>query len=377
MIDNSYYVGQSWNIYSRWCDYKALRCESQPRLYEYLVLNGVKNYKFEILVRCSKDISQESLDNVEDYFIKYYDTPENNKLNLRGGGSNGKMSEESNVKNRERNIKYVYKIMTPNGDVETVYSLKQWCQSINIGWSMLSETIYGYDRRGNKLTSIRGYKILSKKYYDKNLDNNILQEQIKNEIENRLNNRKMNNYVDFKTDEFHQKMSKQIKAHPKVYKYTILNIESGLIEESTNLSEFCRNNNLKSLTSLINTLYGMTNYGRIFDKYCNYKILSKHYIDENKDDNILSNEISKEIAKRTSCRIEQQETKLKNRRPIRIYDIINLVTNEIYHVENLIEFCRNHNLTDSVLYYTYIEHYTTKKHYKSNKNFKIIKKYYI
>lgn len=86
------YIGQSRNYENRIIAYKKLRCLKQRRLYHSLKKHGVENHIFEIIHLCK----EEELNYWENYYIKLFDTfNTNNGLNLKEGGLNEKISEES------------------------------------------------------------------------------------------------------------------------------------------------------------------------------------------------------------------------------------------------------------------------------------------
>lgn len=95
------YIGQSNNIESRIHHYRINRCKSQTRIYNALLKYGFDNFQIEYLKilnnYISKEKMQEFLNRYEIYYINKYDSI-NNGYNIRGGGSNGRMSEESKIK---------------------------------------------------------------------------------------------------------------------------------------------------------------------------------------------------------------------------------------------------------------------------------------
>lgn len=90
------YIGKSVGIYGRWKDYRNRPCLKQPRLHRSFLKYGVKNHKFEIVEKCSK----EELNDKEIYYIKFFDCFDNpNGLNLKAGGDGGgDWSKESREK---------------------------------------------------------------------------------------------------------------------------------------------------------------------------------------------------------------------------------------------------------------------------------------
>jgi group I intron endonuclease len=93
---NKIYIGQSYDILSRWNQYKNLQCKKQTHIYNSFKKYGVENHKFEIVCECD----YEQLNDLEIYYIELYQCF-NSKfgLNLREGGCvKSKMSEESKQK---------------------------------------------------------------------------------------------------------------------------------------------------------------------------------------------------------------------------------------------------------------------------------------
>jgi len=90
------YIGQSVDIVQRIRHYKNLYCKGQTRLYRSLKKYGWDKHKFEILCQCSET----ELNNLEKYYVDLFNTFNSEfGLNIRdGGGSKGKMSEETKVK---------------------------------------------------------------------------------------------------------------------------------------------------------------------------------------------------------------------------------------------------------------------------------------
>jgi len=96
------YIGQSVDINERIRRYKTFKCKAQTKLYNSLIKHGFKNHKIEIIHLCS-DIELNSL---EKYYVDLFQTfNTNHGMNLRdGGGSHGRMSNESVQKVRIKNI---------------------------------------------------------------------------------------------------------------------------------------------------------------------------------------------------------------------------------------------------------------------------------
>ena len=98
------YVGQSGDINKRWDnDYKYGKCKGQKSLYNSFQEYGVKNHTFEIIEviqeRETEELTQLELDAREIFFIAKFNTRDKKfGMNLKGGGSHGKHSEETKLK---------------------------------------------------------------------------------------------------------------------------------------------------------------------------------------------------------------------------------------------------------------------------------------
>lgn len=91
------YIGQSYNIYKRLMAYKSARCKQQRHLYNAIIKYGFENFDIEILFRSNYyNGIIDSLNHAETYFINLYDSI-NNGYNIRGGGGNNSISEETKL----------------------------------------------------------------------------------------------------------------------------------------------------------------------------------------------------------------------------------------------------------------------------------------
>lgn len=95
------YIGQSINLEKRINSYKNLHCKGQTKLYNALLKYGFDNFKIDILWSTEDDTNIIFiLNQFEKDFINLYDAVETG-YNLRTGGENSLMSEESKRKNSE------------------------------------------------------------------------------------------------------------------------------------------------------------------------------------------------------------------------------------------------------------------------------------
>lgn len=95
---NKSYIGQSWNIEKRFKTYMGLYCKSQRKLYASLNKYGSDNHIFEILLELPLETTQEILDEKEIYYINHNVNLGIELMNIRGGGSRGKISYETKEK---------------------------------------------------------------------------------------------------------------------------------------------------------------------------------------------------------------------------------------------------------------------------------------
>ena len=100
------YIGQSWDVESRFYHHKRnAKKGKKHHLYEAMRKYKIKNFDFEQIFICFPDvITQEELDQIEQYYIDAYDSMNPEKgYNKREGGRGGKHSEESKRKLSEVN----------------------------------------------------------------------------------------------------------------------------------------------------------------------------------------------------------------------------------------------------------------------------------
>lgn len=89
------YIGQSWNIKNRFQSYGSQHIRRQPKLFASLKKYGKAAHLFEIIHELPKDISQRELDRYESFYIDQHIDCGFEMLNIKGGGSRGKMPKES------------------------------------------------------------------------------------------------------------------------------------------------------------------------------------------------------------------------------------------------------------------------------------------
>lgn len=85
------YIGQAIDIRARFCTYKRLACKQQPLLYRSIIKHGFSAHTFEVIKECSR----EELNNLESYFIDFYECLGKCGLNCIGGGREIKIRPET------------------------------------------------------------------------------------------------------------------------------------------------------------------------------------------------------------------------------------------------------------------------------------------
>jgi len=90
------YIGQSWNIRKRIYKYKSVQgCKKQRILYNSLKKYGWENHIFEVVYTLPIETEQRTLDNYEIFYIIQFKEAGYEMMNIKEGGSGGKLSKES------------------------------------------------------------------------------------------------------------------------------------------------------------------------------------------------------------------------------------------------------------------------------------------
>jgi len=101
------YIGQTRSLIKRKSFYRNLYKSDiirQPKIFNSLKKYGFEAHNFEIINELPHDISQEILNIYEIFYIQQYKNSGFNMLNLSGGGANGKLSEETKEKLRQKQL---------------------------------------------------------------------------------------------------------------------------------------------------------------------------------------------------------------------------------------------------------------------------------
>lgn len=101
-LNGKRYIGQSVDLSKRLSRYKGGHFKGQRALYAAFKKYGKENFVFEILWS-STTLDIDALNNFERDFIYLFDTMAPNGYNLKEGGNNGKLSDETKKKIGESN----------------------------------------------------------------------------------------------------------------------------------------------------------------------------------------------------------------------------------------------------------------------------------
>lgn len=92
------YIGQSWSIIDRLSKYRTCHCEHQPKVCNSMKKYGFDAHKFEIIHELPIDVTQETLDKYEQFYIDCYKDCSIELMNIREAGSRGKHSDITKTK---------------------------------------------------------------------------------------------------------------------------------------------------------------------------------------------------------------------------------------------------------------------------------------
>jgi len=104
------YIGQSWQLQKREKSYSRGYCYHQPKIFASIKKHGWDSHTFEVLIYLRKDVKQSIMNYFECMFIDYYKDLGFNLMNIRGGGSNGKISKETieKIRNKQKGVPRPY-----------------------------------------------------------------------------------------------------------------------------------------------------------------------------------------------------------------------------------------------------------------------------
>jgi group I intron endonuclease len=192
MINNTKYIGQTKcnDIETRWASHRKMLKDSIGRyLLSAYHKYGIKNFKFQIICICF----DEACDELEEYYIKKFNTLSPNGYNLKLGGKSSRHSEETKQiiakKLRERVTDEIRLEMRERAKNNPIFSyLKVYTDEEKIGiskkqkeyWSNISEEerkVISDERKSRinasekvKLALERGREVIKKRVgkYDNN-----------------------------------------------------------------------------------------------------------------------------------------------------------------------------------------------------------------
>lgn len=75
-----------------------------------------------------------------------------------------KMSEEFCINNKIAQMRYLYLVQTPNGNLVEVDNVVDFSNKHKLSYPSLMRTLKGFDNKGNKYLQHKGYKIVSRDY---------------------------------------------------------------------------------------------------------------------------------------------------------------------------------------------------------------------
>lgn len=103
-VNGKCYVGQSWNIESRWHCYRQLMCRSQTKLFNALKKHGLSAFTFEVVTEyADPGPTQTELDTMEACWMDHFHCVLHG-YNLRQAGSHGKFSDASKERMRQSQL---------------------------------------------------------------------------------------------------------------------------------------------------------------------------------------------------------------------------------------------------------------------------------
>ena len=255
------YIGQSWDIKSRFKKYRtdSNSIKNQRKLYNAIKKYKSYNFKYEIIDLCE---TQEEMDNKEKFYIDLYNSIDNG-YNIKDGGSNGKHSKETKIK---MSISHKGKIIKLESRNKMSKAKKGICLSqetrnkmrnSRIGHSLSQETKNKIGA-SNKGKSHKG-RIVSLETRNKISKNN---KGKKRSNESRALMSKNSRGVSRPKSIFTKEDRENYRLQLLRYTYTIKNILTNEIIVTNDLISYCKYSNLK-YKSICSCIKG----NRIYKKY--------------------------------------------------------------------------------------------------------------
>lgn len=171
------YIGQSWRISRRW--YNHGKSTHTPILFSSIKKYGKEKHLFQIIHELPKDVSQQTMDAYECFYIDQYKDCGFKLMNIKGGGSRGKISEETAEKIRQkhlgRKITWAHKIgrkgRTHTQDIKDIISRTH--KGRKLSESHRRKVINNLSRKGAVLSNDTKTLLseISKEWWKKNREN--------------------------------------------------------------------------------------------------------------------------------------------------------------------------------------------------------------
>lgn len=141
------YIGQTINYKNRIYHYRKDHCKKQTHLYHSVLKYGWDAHVIEPIHELPEDITQEIMNTYEILYMAAYKDAGVELMNIREGGSNGKLSEETKQKLRELNTGKIV-----SEETREKLRLKTLGQKRSLGYKHSEETKKNYSKffKGSK-----------------------------------------------------------------------------------------------------------------------------------------------------------------------------------------------------------------------------------
>lgn len=267
-LNNKCYIGQTYkSFYGRYSNSKKW-WKTRDREKNRYINNALRKYgheNFEITILEYNVPGKEWLNNLENYYIKKYNSLAPNGYNLQDGGLTGmSTSEETKEKQRRANLKrynYEYEIRDKDGNIYNFKNLEEFAKKMNVIPQNLRKVIWGKTRSCSKYkfhllsTDLRKPQLNSKVYKVKDINGDIIEisDMKKFATENdvcytNLFKVAKNQAIScgnkfFALDRCKKKRIKNTKNYPQKYKEVIL-IKDNIEYTVTHIGKFALENNM-------------------------------------------------------------------------------------------------------------------------------------
>lgn len=134
MLNGKVYIGQSKNIGRRWTQHKQRSMENGCKEYDYPLYRafrkyGIDNFDFSILEECS----EETLNEREQYWIKYFNSKKNG-YNQTDGGAAAPSNQQLSREEVDQIISYLQDTNYSHSEIASMFHIATWTVSdINRG----------------------------------------------------------------------------------------------------------------------------------------------------------------------------------------------------------------------------------------------------